>query len=51
LPIAELLRAGLPFDYINELDETELLAWQVALGTLEGGEFDWSRMAWREQSR
>jgi hypothetical protein len=37
-----------PFDIAFALDETERLAFIVALGTLAGREFDWAAMQWKE---
>ncbi len=36
----------MPFDVAFSLDETERLAWVVALGTLDGRAFDWRALAW-----
>jgi hypothetical protein len=39
----------LPLDYVETLDESDMLAWAVAFGENEGGEFDWSALKWRER--
>ena len=49
--IAQLLRGGLTLAEIERLDEAEMLAWSVAMGEAEGGEFDWARLRWRERDR
>ena len=40
----------MPFDIAFALDETERLAFVVAIGTLEGRVFDWSALSWKEPS-
>jgi hypothetical protein len=37
-----------PFDVAFSLSAAERLAFVVALGRLDGGEFDFARMAWKE---
>jgi len=41
-----LVRNGVPFDVAFSLAPDERLAWVVALGTLEGREFDWHTRSW-----
>jgi len=36
----------LPFDLAFEADDDFVLAWLVAKGENEGGEFDWDGMRW-----
>jgi hypothetical protein len=43
-----LIRNGVPFDVAFSLSIEERLAWVVALGTLDGGEFDIATMRWKE---
>jgi hypothetical protein len=43
-----LVRNGVPFDVAFSLSESERLAWIVAFGTLDGREFDWFAMRWKE---
>ena len=38
----------MPFDVAFSLPEDERLAFIVALGTLDGREFDWAAMRWKE---
>jgi hypothetical protein len=38
-----------PFDVAFSLSPEERLAWVVALGTLDGGEFDFVTMRWKER--
>ncbi len=33
------------------MSDSEMLAWQVALGEADGGEFDWSALRWRQDAR
>jgi hypothetical protein len=44
-----LVRNGVPFDVAFCLPADERLAWVVALGTLEGGAFDFVSMRWKER--
>ena len=39
----------MPFDVAFSLGAAERLAFVVALGRLDGGEFDFARMAWKER--
>jgi hypothetical protein len=41
-----LVRNGVPFDVAFSLPAEERLAFIVALGTLDGLEFDWSTLRW-----
>jgi hypothetical protein len=43
-----LVRNGVPFDVAFSLSVSERLAWIVALGCLDGREFDWSTMRWSD---
>jgi len=43
-----LCRNGVPFDVAFSLGAEERLAFVVALGTLDGREFDFSQLRWRE---
>ncbi len=36
----------MPFDVAFSLDATERMAFVVALGTLDGGEFDFGSLQW-----
>jgi hypothetical protein len=42
-----LVKNGVPFDVAFSLPADERLAWVVALGTLDGGEFDFQSMQWK----
>jgi hypothetical protein len=45
-----LVRNGVPFHVIEDMDEALFLAWQVAMGESESGrEFDFDEMRWRER--
>ena len=48
--IAGLIKNGLTLAEVEQMDDSELLAWQVAFGTADGGRFDWSNLQWRERS-
>ena len=45
-----LLRNGVPFDVAFSLPSEDRLAWIVALGRLDGREFDFSLMEWRQSA-
>lgn len=38
----------MPFDVAFDLPEDERLAFIVALGTLDGREFDWESLSWKD---
>jgi hypothetical protein len=42
---------GLPFDVAFREDDGFVLAWVVAAGENEGGNFDWAGLRWREMKR
>lgn len=42
-----LVQNGVPFDIAFSLPDDERLAFVVALGTLNGREFDWSTQSWK----
>jgi hypothetical protein len=44
-----LCRNGVPFDVAFSLSQEDRLAWVVALGRLDGGEFDFAAMRWTER--
>jgi hypothetical protein len=41
-----LVRNGVPFDVAFSLPVDERLAWVVAMGRLEGLEFEWGSQTW-----
>jgi hypothetical protein len=43
------VKAGLPFDVAFSADDSFVLAWLIADGENQGGEFSFSTMAWRER--
>lgn len=43
-----LVRNGVPFDVAFSLPPDDRLAFIVALGSLDGNEFDWSTGAWKQ---
>jgi len=43
-----LVRNGVPFDVAFSLPSDERLAWIVAVGTLQGRQFDWPTLSWKE---
>jgi hypothetical protein len=49
MSVAGLVKNGLPLDYIETLNDAEILAWTVCFGQLEGSEFDWHQMKWRRE--
>jgi hypothetical protein len=38
-----------PFDVAFSLPADERLAWVVVFGTLDGGEYDWQALRWKER--
>jgi hypothetical protein len=42
------VKNGVPFDVAFSLPDVERTAYHITFGELEGGEFDWSAMNWRE---
>jgi hypothetical protein len=44
-----LVRNGVPFSVVEEMTDSEIFAWQVAIGEAEGGEFSWSELRWMER--
>ena len=38
----------MPFDVAFEADDDFVLAWFVAKGELDGGQFDWDALKWIE---
>ncbi len=40
----------MPFDVAFSLLPEDRLAWIVALGTLDGGEFDFAALRWKERT-
>jgi hypothetical protein len=45
-----LCRNGVPFDVAFSLEPDDRLAFVVALGRLDGGEFDFSTLTWKERT-
>lgn len=50
-----LMKGGVPFDIAWAMaDSAEMtpavLAWIVIMGEIEGGEFDWARLKWRDKT-
>ena len=41
-----LVHNGVPFDVAFSLDANERLNWVVVIGTILGGDFDWSSKKW-----
>jgi hypothetical protein len=39
----------LPFDVAFDAPDHFVVAWVVAAGEMEGGEFDWHSMQWRKK--
>jgi len=44
-----LVSKGVPWHVIEEMDDVEEIAWYVAMGEIEGSEFDWNSMSWRKK--
>ena len=43
------MKNGVPFDLAFQLDHETRAAFCIVFGELEGGEFDWPRMAFKER--
>lgn len=47
-----MIKWGVPFDIAWAMVECgmieDVIAWTVIMGELEGGEFDWDRMRWKD---
>jgi hypothetical protein len=46
-----LRKNGFTLEEIGHLTEAEILAFSVAFGEIEGGEWDWQSMCWREKEK
>jgi hypothetical protein len=44
------VKNGVPLDVAFSLPVEDRLAWVVAIGTLDGGIFDFGSMRWKDQS-
>lgn len=40
---------GVPFDVAFNLQSEDTLVWTVILGEIDGGEFDWNSMSWKDR--
>lgn len=43
------MKYGVPWDVAHSLDDEPRLAYVIYYGQLEGGEWDWDAMTWRER--
>jgi len=48
--VAMLVKGGLSFAEIDELDEAEFLSWAICFGEIEGGTWDWETMGWEKKT-
>jgi hypothetical protein len=46
--VARLVKVGVPFDKAWDMKPMMKLAWLVADGENDGGEFDWQAMRWKK---
>jgi hypothetical protein len=46
-----LIKCGFSLAAIDAMSDSEMLAWQIAAGEAEGGQWSWSEMRWREAAR
>ena len=46
-----LVKLGLSLAEIESMSDSEMLAWQIAAGEAEGGQWSWSEMQWRQDAR
>jgi hypothetical protein len=44
-----LVKHGVPFDLAFSMPRWRAMAFAVAIGEGDGGQFDWSSMKWRER--
>lgn len=44
-----LAKNGVPWSLAETLDDAALLGFSVALGELDGGDFDWTALKWLEK--
>ncbi|MDA8230743.1 MAG: hypothetical protein M0006_05340 [Magnetospirillum sp.] len=44
-----LVKNGVPFDVALSLSPADVLAFSIIFGQMDGGEWDWGRMTWRER--
>ncbi len=44
-----LVRNGIPFDVAFALDDVTRAAWCIVFSEMDGAEFDWSAMSFRER--
>ncbi len=44
-----ILKNGVPFNVAFGIDDTLRLAFAITFGELDGGEFDFTSMSWREK--
>lgn len=42
-------KGALPFDVAFSVPDDFLVAWNVVAGEIEGGEFSWRTMTWRDR--
>lgn len=45
----KLARNGIPWDVIMGMDVVERQGYCMALGSLDGGEFDWTACKWKDR--
>lgn len=43
-----LVKQNVPFDVAFSLEPEEVMAWSIILGEIEGGVWNWARMAWEK---
>lgn len=48
--MAWLLKNGVPWDKVMDMDAVERLAWEVAFGGFESGKFNWSTGTWEDRT-
>ena len=44
-----LHKSGVDFDVAFSLGDNEAIAWAVALGEMDGNEFDWNSFRWKKR--
>lgn len=49
--IARLVKGGMSLADVDDMDEVDFLAWTIAFGEADGGEFDFDEMKWQTPRR
>jgi len=47
--VVALVTSGVPWDIVKGMDRVERMAWLIAIGERNGGEFNYRTWQWREK--